>query len=120
MSENVKEELQKLNNRLDRCKYRLEAAKKRGDQPIVKQFTFEIETINKKISKMKGRQQHNVGNQGSEVLKMPFKRVLTKAEQADMGKLKKSVRGLIVVHPMTALGREIGIKEMTGYAPQAF
>lgn len=23
-----------------------------------------------------------------------------------MGKLKKSVRGLVVVHPMTALGRE--------------
>ncbi|MCZ5540122.1 DUF2810 domain-containing protein, partial [Escherichia coli] len=23
---------------------------------------------------------------------------------ADMGKLKKSVRGLVVVHPMTALG----------------
>ncbi|MBL4831501.1 MAG: YibL family ribosome-associated protein [Aliivibrio sp.] len=120
MSENVKEELQKLNNRLDRCKYRLDAAAKRDDQSIVKQFKVEIETINKKIAKMKGRQQHTVGNQGSEVLRMPFKRVLTKAEQADMGKFKKSVRGVIVVHPMTALGREIGIKEMTGYAPQAF
>lgn len=26
-----------------------------------------------------------------------------------MGKLKKSVRGLVVVHPMTALGREMGL-----------
>ncbi|SQB40511.1 Protein of uncharacterised function (DUF2810) [Citrobacter koseri] len=32
-----------------------------------------------------------------------------------MGKLKKSVRGLVVVHPMTALGREMGLKEMTGF-----
>ena len=32
-----------------------------------------------------------------------------------MGKLKKSVRGLVVVHPMTELGREMGLKEMTGF-----
>ena len=31
-----------------------------------------------------------------------------------MGKLKKSVRGT-VVHPMTELGREMGLKEMTGF-----
>ena len=41
-------------------------------------------------------------------------------EQADMGKLKKSVRGLVVVHPMTALGREMGLKEMTGFAKSEF
>ncbi|HHX3280496.1 TPA: DUF2810 domain-containing protein, partial [Salmonella enterica] len=38
----------------------------------------------------------------------------------DMGKLKKSVRGLIVVHPMTALGREMGLKEMTGFNKTEF
>lgn len=32
-----------------------------------------------------------------------------------MGKLKKSVRGTVVVHPMTELGREMGLKEMTGF-----
>lgn len=46
-------------------------------------------------------------------MKMPFQRAITKKEQADMGKLKKSVRGLVVVHPMTALGREMGLEEMT-------
>ena len=50
---------------------------------------------------------------------MPFRRAITKKEQADMGKLKKSVRGLVVVHPMTALGREMGLKEMTGFCPTA-
>ena len=37
-----------------------------------------------------------------------------------MGALKKSVRGPVVVHPMTALGKEMGLKEMTGYAPKPF
>ena len=47
-------------------------------------------------------------------MKMPFQRAMFKKEQADMGDLKKSVRGLVVVHPMTALGREMGLQEMTG------
>ena len=34
-------------------------------------------------------------------MKMPFQRNYQK-EQADSGQLKKSVRGLVVVHPMTA------------------
>ena len=33
---------------------------------------------------------------------------------------KKSVRGLVVVHPMTALGREMGLQEMTGFSKTAF
>jgi len=37
-----------------------------------------------------------------------------------MGKLKKSVRGLVVVHPLTALGREIGVTAVTGFAPASF
>lgn len=51
---------------------------------------------------------------------LPFNRALTKAEQADMGKLKASVKGLVVVHPMTALGREMGITKVTGFAPKSF
>lgn len=37
-----------------------------------------------------------------------------------MGTLKKAVRGIVVVHPMTALGREMGLKEVTGYAKKRF
>jgi len=51
---------------------------------------------------------------------LAFNRPLTPAEQADMGKLKKSVRGLIVVHPLTAIGREIGVEVVTGFAPRKF
>ncbi len=53
-------------------------------------------------------------------MSLPFRRAITKKEQADMGKLKKSVRGLVVVHPMTALGREMDLKEMTGFARSEF
>lgn len=53
-------------------------------------------------------------------MSLPFRRAITKKEQADMGKLKKSVRGLVVVHPMTAPGREMGLKEMTGFARSEF
>ena len=51
---------------------------------------------------------------------MPFSREITKKEQADMGSLKKAVRGIEVVHPMTALGREMGLKVVTGYAKKEF
>ena len=116
----VKEELQKIHNRLDRCKHRLDAAQKRDDQPVVKQFLHEIQTLEKKVAKLNGKKQFETGNKGTEVRNLEFKRAITKAEQADMGKLKKSVRGLVVIHPMTALGKELGLKEMTGFAPQAF
>ncbi len=59
-------------------------------------------------------------SRAQKLMNLPFRRAITKKEQADMGKLKKSVRGLIVVHPMTALGREMGLKEMTGFAKSEF
>ena len=117
---NLKQELQQLNNRLDKLRRKLAGAKERGDKAIAGQATQEIEAITKKINSVKSKQQRQVYKESGDVKSMAFKRVLTKAEQADMGKLKKSVKGLVVVHPMTALGREMGIKEVTGFAPQAF
>lgn len=61
-----------------------------------------------------------LSKEAQKLMKMPFQRAITKKEQADMGKLKKSVRGLVVVHPMTALGREMGLQEMTGFSKTAF
>lgn len=37
-----------------------------------------------------------------------------------MGKLKKSVRGLVVVHPLTKLGKALKLDVVTGFAPTAF
>ena len=73
-----------------------------------------------KIAKLKGQQGRQLSDKGGVIKAMPFSRPLTKAEQADMGQLKKSVRGLVVVHPLTALGREIGVTAVTGFAPASF
>ena len=61
-----------------------------------------------------------LSKEAQKLMNMPHRRAITKKEQADMGKLKKSVRGLVVVHPMTELGREMGLKEMTGFCKTAF
>ncbi|WP_253659124.1 DUF2810 domain-containing protein, partial [Vibrio sp. Y53_MX_L15] len=54
------------------------------------------------------------------LLDMPFSREITKAEQADIGKLKKRVRGLVIVHPLTKVGKELRLDVMTGFAPKEF
>lgn len=117
---NLKQELQELNDKLDKFRRKLAAAEQRGDTTIIMQFKREIATVTKRIAAVKGQQTRVLSKQGSEVKALAFHRSLTKAEQANMGELKKSVKGLVVVHPLTALGREMGISEVTGYAPAKF
>ncbi|UCX04348.1 YibL family ribosome-associated protein [Shewanella glacialimarina] len=117
---NLKQELQTLNGKLDTFRRKLAAAEQRGDAAIILQFKKEITAMTKRIANVKGQQTRQLNKEGSEVKGLTFKRELTKAEQADMGQLKKSVKGLVVVHPMTALGREMGIKTVTGFAPSEF
>lgn len=117
---NLKSELQTLNNALDKQKRQLEAAKNRNDQSMINHFTERTAATLRKIDAIKGQISRKLGSKADSIKQLAFNRVLTKAEQADMGKLKKSVKGLVVVHPMTALGRDIGVKEVTGYAPKAF
>ena len=117
---NIKQELQQLNNKLDKSNRKLAAAKKRGDQEIVLQFQAEIESLTKAIASAKNQNDREVSGKGESIKALAFNRELTKGEQADMGKLKKSVRGLIVVHPLTALGRELTIEKVTGFAPKKF
>ncbi|USD38927.1 MULTISPECIES: YibL family ribosome-associated protein [Ferrimonas] len=117
---NLKQELQQLNNRLDKVRRKLNAAHERGDVAMIDKFFEESQALTKQIDNVKKTQTRQISQKGNKVSNLPFKRVLTKEEQADMGKLKKSVRGLEVVHPMTALGREMGISEVTGFAPKKF
>lgn len=117
---NLKQELQDLNNRLDKCRNKLAAAKSRNDQPVVNQFKNEVAKLEKQRDSIKGTQSRQANDKGNDIKSMSFNRALTKAEQADMGKLKKSVKGLVVVHPMTAIGREMKIKEVTGFAHKPF
>lgn len=117
---NLKQELQQLNNRLDQCQRKLAAAEERNDTAIIAQFRTEITNTKRKIGSLKGEQNQQVNGKVQDVKTLAFNRALTKSEQADMGKLKKSIRGLVVVHPMTALGREIGVTVVTGFAPSQF
>ncbi|WP_076408759.1 YibL family ribosome-associated protein [Shewanella sp. UCD-KL12] len=117
---NLKEELHGLNDKLDQFRRKLAAAEKRGDKGVMMQFKKEINAVTKRIASVKAQQTRDLSKKGGTVVGMKFNRPLTKAEQADMGKLKKSVKGLVVVHPMTALGREMGIKVVTGFAHKEF
>ncbi|MFT7405934.1 MAG: ribosome-associated protein [Zhongshania sp.] len=117
---NLNKDIQQLNNKLDILRRKLDDAKARDDQGLVKQFKRELTTVNKKIASIKGMQSRSNSAQGEALNALSFHRALSKLEQADMGKFKKSVRGLIVVHPLTTLGKEMGISEVTGYAPKAF
>jgi ribosome-associated protein len=117
---NISQQLQKLNDRLDKYKNKLASAEQRNDRQMMAQFKHELDKANKKIASLKSQQRRQVGSEGGSIKTMAFNRVLTKAEQADMGKLKKSVRGLVVVHPLTALGREMGVEAVTGFSPVEF
>lgn len=116
----MKNEIQQLNNRLDTCRHKLEAAKARGDQAMISKFTDEVEQLTKKMAQVKHKDNYTMNKERKSLLDMPFSREITKAEQADLGKLKKSVKGLVVVHPLTKMGKELRIEVMTGFAPKPF
>ncbi|MGO3014125.1 MAG: YibL family ribosome-associated protein [Hafnia alvei] len=80
----------------------------------------EQEKLSAEIERLRAVQASHFSTKAQQLLKMPFSREITKKEQADMGSLKKAVRGIEVVHPMTALGREMGLKVVTGYAKKKF
>ncbi|WP_070963876.1 YibL family ribosome-associated protein [Vibrio sonorensis] len=117
---NPNKEIQQLKNRLDTCQRKLDAAKSRGDQPMISKFTDEIDTLTKKVSRLKHKQEYDLNKERKSLLDMPFSRELTKKEQADLGKLKKSVKGLVVVHPLTKIGKSLRLDAMTGFAPKEF
>lgn len=117
---NVKQQLQTLNNRLDKARRQMSAAQERDDKHAAQKFERDIMAIEKQVASLKKKQGRELSGKGASIKALAFHRELTKAEQADMGKLKKSVRGLVVVHPLTALGKEIGVEKVTGYAPKSF
>ena len=116
----LKTDIQKLNNRLDNCKRKLDAARGRGDNAMITKFTNDIDEVTKKLNQLKHKQSYDLNKERKSLLDMPFSREITKAEQADIGQLKKKVRGLVLVHPMTKLGKELKLSVMTGYAPKEF
>ncbi|MFC1233565.1 YibL family ribosome-associated protein [Vibrio sp. DW001] len=116
----VKKEIQQLNDRLDKCKNKLSAAVSRRDQPVIAQFEKEVEQLNKKLNQIKHKQSYDLNKERKSLLDMPFQRELTKEEQADLGLFKKKIKGIVVVHPLTKLGKELKLDAVTGFAPKEF
>ncbi|EKJ9389000.1 YibL family ribosome-associated protein [Salmonella enterica] len=118
MKEVEKNEIKRLSDRLDAIRHQqaglslVESADKYAE--------LEKETLEAEIIRLREVHSQKLSKEAQKLMNLPFRRAITKKEQADMGKLKKSVRGLIVVHPMTALGREMRLKEMTGFAKSEF
>ncbi|MBE1277855.1 YibL family ribosome-associated protein [Enterovibrio baiacu] len=116
----LKNTLQEGNEQLDACRRQLDIANATKNHEDIARLTNEINQLTTKISTLKEQQKKQLSAKAQKIVALKFNRALTKAEQADMGKLKKSVRGLMVVHPTTALGKEIGVTEVTGYAFKPF
>ncbi|HDY8132272.1 TPA: YibL family ribosome-associated protein [Vibrio vulnificus] len=116
----LKTDIQQLHNRLDACQRKLDAARSRGDHEMISKFTDEVDQVSKKLSQLKHKQSYERNKERKSILDLPFSREITKAEQADIGKLKKSVKELVIVHPMTKMGKELRLEVMTGFAPKPF
>lgn len=120
VNKELQQELQNLNNKLDKLKHKLAAAEKRNDKVMVYKFQNEINAIQKSIASAKDKKTRELSTKGESIKALAFNRALSKEEQSDMGKFKKTVKGLVVVHPLTALGRELALDKVTGFAPTKF
>ena len=120
MKEQEKAEIKRLSDQLDALNRKEPMLLESGDAEKLGALLKEKETLIAEIERLRDVRDQKLSKEAQKQQKLPFSRAITKKEQADMGALKKSVRGLVVVHPMTALGKEMGLKEMPGYAPKPF
>ncbi|MBK4715039.1 MULTISPECIES: YibL family ribosome-associated protein [Tenebrionibacter/Tenebrionicola group] len=120
MKEIEKNEIKRLSDRLDAVRHQMASLSLVEQADKYAELEKEKASLETEIARLHEVRGEKLSKEAQKLMKMPFSRAITKKEQADMGKLKKSVRGLIVVHPMTALGREMGLKVMTGYAHATF
>lgn len=120
MKEQVQSEIKDLSDKLDALNHKEPALLASGDSEKLGELLREKDKLEAEIERLRGVRAENLSKEAQALQKLPFSRAITKKEQANMGALKKSVRGIIVVHPTTALGREMGLKEMTGFAKTAF
>ncbi|EBW4389565.1 YibL family ribosome-associated protein [Salmonella enterica subsp. enterica serovar Alachua] len=115
-----KNEIKRLSDRLDAIRHQQAGLSLVESADKYAELEKEKETLEAEIIRLREVHSQKLSKEAQKLMNLPFRRAITKKEQADMGKLKKSVRGLIVVHPMTALGREMGLKEMTGFNKTEF
>ncbi len=120
MKAQIQTEIKQLSDKLDALNHKEPELLASGDSEKLAELLKEKDKLQAEIERLRAVREETLSKEAKNLTKSPFSRAITKKEQANMGALKKSVRGLIVVHPMTALGREMGLKEMTGFAREKF
>ncbi|CRL61365.1 YibL family ribosome-associated protein [Proteus vulgaris] len=123
MKEIEKAKIKLLSDRLDLIRHKMANISLPDETEKVEKYAeFEKEKVEleTEIARLKAVRNNKLSKEAQKLEDMPFKRLITKKEQADIGKLKKTVRGLIIVHPMTALGREMELDGMTGFSKTDF
>ncbi|MGB9097731.1 YibL family ribosome-associated protein [Erwinia sp.] len=120
MKEEVQAEIRILSDKLDALNYKEQPLLASGDTEKLGELLKEKDKLIEELERLRGVREQKLSAEAQKLKDMPFSRPITKKEQANMGAFKKSVRGLVVVHPMTALGREMGLQEMTGFSKTAF
>jgi len=120
MKEVEKAEIKRLSDRLDAIRHQQADMSLVTEAEKYAELEKEKATLEIEIVRLQAVRNQKLSKEAQKLLSLPFRRTITKKEQADMGKLKKAVRGLVIVHPMTALGREMELKEMTGFSRTDF
>jgi len=119
MKEVEKAEIKRLSDMLDALNHKDATVIQAGNAELIDKHEEEKEKLAAEIARLKEVRVKKLSTEAQKLEKL-FSREITKKEQADMGTLKKTVRGIVVVHPMTALGREMGLKVVTGFAKKEF
>ncbi|MCU5773861.1 YibL family ribosome-associated protein [Erwiniaceae bacterium BAC15a-03b] len=120
MKEQEKAEIKRLSDQLDALNHKEPGLLASGEAEKLGELLREKDKLIEEIERLKGVRVQKLSKEAEKLQQLPFSRAITKKEQADMGSLKKAARGIVVVHPMTALGREMGLQEVTGFAKKAF
>ncbi|MBX6969872.1 YibL family ribosome-associated protein [Providencia rettgeri] len=120
MKEIEKTQIKLLSDRLDLIRHQMTSMQLTNEAEKYAELEKEKATLKIEIARLKEVRNKKLSKEAQKLVDMPFKRPITKKEQADLGKLKKTVRGLVIVHPMTALGREMGLDGMTGFSKTDF
>ncbi|MCS2151605.1 YibL family ribosome-associated protein [Scandinavium goeteborgense] len=120
MKEVEKNEIKRLSDRLDAIRHLQPTLSLVDEAEKFAELEKEKATLEAEIARLRVVYTQKLSKEAQKLLALPHRRAITKKEQADIGKLKKAVRGLVIVHPMTALGREMELQEMTGFSKTAF
>lgn len=116
-----KEEIKRLSDQLDKLNHKEETVAASEDAELIASYQAEKQALVTEIARLRNEVGKALSSKARKLMAMPFQRVITKKEQADMGAFKKSLKTKVeIIHPMTALGREMGLKEVTGFAVKAF